>query len=124
VAVAGSSRLVRTLRERGEIAGVGHSIDVRRRFRRLDPWFHLLWEGEGVERERRLRDGTTVRDVALRVVEITGAPGDVVVMHPWTLHSISPNESASPRLALSSHVQGSPAPTDRAHVEEAGRITP
>jgi hypothetical protein len=104
VAVAGSSRLVRRLRESGEIGGGGHSIDVRKKLRRLDPWFHLLWEGEGEERERRLRDGTTVRDVALRVVEITGTAGDVVVMHPWTLHSISPNESALPRLALSSHV--------------------
>lgn len=118
VAVSGSSRLVRTLRERGEIRSGGRSIDVRKTLRRVDPWFELLWEGEGEERERRLRDGVTVRDVVLRVVEFTGAPGDVLVMHPWTLHSLSPNERALPRLALSSHVQARPPERSAGRAQE------
>jgi hypothetical protein len=108
-AVAGSSRLVRRLCERGSLGGRGHSRDVRKTLRRTDPWFHLLWEGEGEERERKLRDGISVLDVGLRVVEVTGAPGDAFVMHPWTLHSLSPNESDRPRLALASHVYATSA---------------
>jgi hypothetical protein len=104
VAVAGSSRLVDRLCASGEVAGSGRSLDVRRTLRRVDPWFRLLFEGEAEDRERRLRDGTTVRGGALRVLELTGEPGDVVVMHPWTLHSLSPNARPAPRLALSSHV--------------------
>jgi hypothetical protein len=107
VVVAGSSRLVERLCARGEVAGQGRSIDVRRTLRRLDPWFHLLWEGEGEDRERRLREGTTALGGALRVLEVTGEPGDVVLMHPWTLHSISRNARREPRLALSSHVHAS-----------------
>lgn len=104
VAVRGSSRLVRRLRERGELAGRGHSSDVRRSLRRVDPWFRLLWEADRDDRERRLREGTTVLGVALRLVEITGSAGDVVLMHPWTLHSLSSNARPTPRLAISSHV--------------------
>jgi hypothetical protein len=112
-AVAGSSRLLRALCASGEIAGTRRSIDVRRKLQRIDPWFRLLFEGEGEDRERRLRDGTSVRGVELELVEVTGGPGDVVVMHPWTLHSLSPNEREEPRLALSSHVHALPAPLPR-----------
>ncbi len=37
-------------------------------------------------------------DEPLRVVELVGAPGDVVVCHPWMLHAASPNRSDRPRF--------------------------
>lgn len=102
--VEGSNRLVHRLCQEGDVSPGGHSSDVRKALRRADPWFHLLWQGEGPERTERLREGCVVRDIPLRVLEVTGEPGDVVVMHPWTVHSLSPNCRPEPRLALSTHV--------------------
>lgn len=34
----------------------------------------------------------------LQLVELTGAPGDVVIGHPWLLHSPAPNRSSAPRM--------------------------
>ncbi len=39
-----------------------------------------------------------VLDNAVRVIELTGQPGDVVICHPWMLHSPSPNRGTGPRL--------------------------
>jgi len=36
-------------------------------------------------------DIAEARPLVDRVVELTGRPGDVVLMHPWTLHHASPN---------------------------------
>ena len=38
-------------------------------------------------------DGMTVR-----VGELTGAPGDLVIGHPWLLHAPAPNRTSRPRL--------------------------
>jgi hypothetical protein len=37
-------------------------------------------------------------------VELSGAPGDVVLMHPWQLHAPAPNCGTSPRLLLSQSI--------------------
>ena len=34
----------------------------------------------------------------MRVVELTGEAGDVVIGHPWLLHAGAPNCGAAPRL--------------------------
>jgi ectoine hydroxylase-related dioxygenase (phytanoyl-CoA dioxygenase family) len=41
-----------------------------------------------------------VDGVSVRVVELTGAPGDVVLMHPWLFHAAAPNCSAAPRMVV------------------------
>ena len=41
---------------------------------------------------------------ALRVVEHIGAAGDVVLLHPLTLHVAAPNNGAAPRFLLSGAV--------------------
>ena len=46
-------------------------------------------------------DGDTVDGVDVRVVELTGARGDLVVMHPWVLHNISMNVANTPRMMTS-----------------------
>lgn len=51
-------------------------------------------------RIRRFMDEVTVDDdgIELRVVEVTGSPGDVVLGHPFLLHSPSFNHSGRPRF--------------------------
>jgi ectoine hydroxylase-related dioxygenase (phytanoyl-CoA dioxygenase family) len=45
-------------------------------------------------------DGTVVDGVPLRVVELTGEPGDVVLMHSDCFHAAAPNRLAEPRMML------------------------
>ncbi len=62
-------------------------------------WWHDLWRGDtsDQDRTRRCLDGD--RD-GHRVRELTGLPGDVVLMHPRTLHSPAPNGLATPRMMV------------------------
>lgn len=41
-----------------------------------------------------------VAGVDLRVVELTGQPGDIVAIHPWLIHNVAPNANVSPRFML------------------------
>ncbi|GAA3923121.1 hypothetical protein Aau02nite_31810 [Amorphoplanes auranticolor] len=43
-------------------------------------------------------EGTRIDDVDLRVVELSGRPGDVFVMHCDTLHAAAPNSHEEPRM--------------------------
>ncbi len=55
----------------------------------------------GDDRERRQRfmeEATEVDGARLRVVELSGEPGDVVIIHPWLIHASAPNAAASPRF--------------------------
>ncbi|MCX6019939.1 MAG: phytanoyl-CoA dioxygenase family protein [Chloroflexi bacterium] len=113
----GSHTLVERLVTDGR-ANAGHSADIRKMLARSNAWLRALWNPENADStadstdaERELRfmiDGTTIDGVHLRVVELTGAPGDAVVMHPWTLHAASPNCAAHPRMMLSSSVFTTP----------------
>jgi hypothetical protein len=42
--------------------------------------------------------------IAVQVTELTGQPGDVVLTHPWVLHSGSPNAGAYPRMMLTKNL--------------------
>jgi ectoine hydroxylase-related dioxygenase (phytanoyl-CoA dioxygenase family) len=48
--------------------------------------------------------GTSIDSVEVRVVEMTGEPGDVLLVHPMILHAPALNCSSSPRFALSTTV--------------------
>ncbi len=67
-----------------------------------EAWFaELLRPGEPAERRRRfMHDGHVSAGVPLRVVELTGAPGDVVFMDPRCLHTVSANVSSRARLSM------------------------
>jgi ectoine hydroxylase-related dioxygenase (phytanoyl-CoA dioxygenase family) len=41
---------------------------------------------------------TEVHGIPVRVVELTGEPGDMVFCHPTIVHCVSPNRGAQPRL--------------------------
>ena len=40
----------------------------------------------------------------LRVVELTGEPGDIVLIHPFTLHAIAENAGTGPRMMTSKNL--------------------
>jgi hypothetical protein len=65
------------------------------------PWLRGLWKGDGGDRiQRYISDGTIIDGVPLRVVELTGEPGDVILMHSDTFHAVAPNRLTEPRMML------------------------
>ncbi len=95
--VEGSHQLVRALVAASPANDAGQSGDVRRVLAQPSPWFAALSEPGG-DRIRRFMDtGDTIDSV----VELTGAPGEVVLMHPWVLHNISMNVADTPRMMTS-----------------------
>ena len=60
---------------------------------------------ETVDRVQQFMKGCAVmRDVNVRVIEMTGEAGDVFMTHPLILHAGSTNCAKDPRLVLSSSV--------------------
>ncbi len=42
--------------------------------------------------------------IPVQAVEFTGDPGDVIFMHPWIIHTASPNRSSRPRIVITERV--------------------
>nr|WP_238345282.1 phytanoyl-CoA dioxygenase family protein [Actinopolymorpha cephalotaxi] len=102
VVVAGSHRLVRQT-----VAAVGpdarlRSSELKARLASQDEWLRDLWtQGTVDDRRRRyLHDGAVVDGVPLHVAELTGEPGDVILMNSRSLHAPAPNVSDTPRMML------------------------
>jgi hypothetical protein len=87
------------------------------------PWLRGLWERGGNNGEdgsdggdggggsddadriqRYMNDGTVIDGVPLRVVELTGEPGDVILMRCDCFHVVAPNRLAEPRMMLTGMV--------------------
>jgi len=100
LALAGSPALVaRFLAARPRLRRA-RMKEVRQALLASDPWLRSLCPG-WTQRDWpwELPSGEHVlADVPLRVVELTGEPGDVVIGHPWLLHSPSPNRGDRPRF--------------------------
>lgn len=62
-------------------------------FQASHPYLTALADPTDTEdRVRRFTEvDTDVHGVPTRVVELTGAPGDLVLCHPWTVHNVAPN---------------------------------
>lgn len=73
-----------------------------------DPWLADLWtptvEPRPDRRRRYLVDGAVIDGVPMRVVEVTGEPGDAYLMRSDTFHARSPNVRDEPRIMLVSGV--------------------
>ena len=71
------------------------------RFARTHPWLAELM-GKTADRGDRVRrfmeEGAVINKVNLRVVELTGDPGDAILWHPALLRSRSVNRSDVPRF--------------------------
>jgi ectoine hydroxylase-related dioxygenase (phytanoyl-CoA dioxygenase family) len=98
--IAGSHRLVAQLVAAGR-AGDGASARVKRRLF-VDPWLRALATPDAVPDRvgRFMQEGGLVDGVPVRVVELTGAPGDVVLTHPWLFHAAATNCSRAPRMLV------------------------
>ena len=83
---------------------VGHP-ELRRRFLRHDPWLRTLTSGGAADRvEHCMGETSCVRGVPVRVMELTGEPGDAVLCHPLMLHVGAPNRSDTPRFMRSQRI--------------------
>jgi hypothetical protein len=82
--------------------GTWRPAEVKAALSSRHPWLRDLW-GAGAESGRVARyldEGASVDGAHLRVQELTGSPGDVVLMHPRTLHASAPNSLTTPRMML------------------------
>lgn len=105
LAVAGSPRLARTLADAHGVAKL-RSADIRNGLTQRYDWMRELCAFDpAIDRvERFMKTATRIEDVEVRVVEMTGEPGDVYLVHPLMMHAQSPNCLAAPRVVLSSTI--------------------
>ena len=106
--VEGSHRLVECL---CEIEGVEKlkSADARNALIRRYSWVRDLCSRDGAAGriERFMERSEASNDIELRVIEMTGEPGDVLLAHGMLLHAGAKNCTSVPRLVLSSIVHRS-----------------
>ncbi len=97
--VEGSHRVVRRALEALPPATRADTRRTRLHILASDPWLRTLSSpGSG---DRCLEPSATADGTPVRVVELTGRAGDVVLTHPWLLHSPAPNCGAAPRFMRS-----------------------
>jgi len=102
VILSGSPRLL--IQQEGRIPASqrrGSIAMLRERFRRSDPWLMALTghAPSPADRIAAFMDAETiVEGIPLRVVELTGEPGDMVFCHPVMVHCVAPNRGSRPRF--------------------------
>ena len=100
--ISGSPRLLMEQERRLTACQRHSSIAVLRdRFHRSHPWLMALTglAPSPVDRIAAFMDTeTVVEGVPLRVVELTGEPGDMVFCHPVMVHCVSSNRGVRPRF--------------------------
>ena len=82
-------------------AGAEDGIRQRERFHRSHPWLRRLTGHDPSPPDRVaafMTTATEVDGVPLRVVELTGEPGDAVLCHPLMMHAVSRNCRTTPRF--------------------------
>src|SRR5262245_59035357 len=107
VLLEGSHRLVERAVAASRSAATGHSPALRKALGAAHPWLRDLWSRPtgGARIARFMRDGVVLDGVDLRVVELTGGPGDAVVFHPWLFHAAASNRGLEPRMMIGQNVQ-------------------
>jgi hypothetical protein len=100
LAVAGSHRLIADFVAARPSAGREKMKVTRTALMASDPWLRELGGADDApgRTERFMGRDTLVRGIPVRVVELSGEAGDVVITHPWLLHAGAPNCGAAPRL--------------------------
>ena len=104
--IAGSHRVMRQLAERE--GGPLNSGMVRKLLVAREPWYAAL-ESRRRDEDRVARfmsEGGLIGGVPVRVCEMLGEPGDVILMDPLTLHATTPNVRETPRMMLTEWVYG------------------
>jgi hypothetical protein len=95
--------------------------DAKFGFLASHPWLRELTHDDGSPgRNERFLGGTEIDGVSIRVVELTGAAGDVFVTHPWVFHSIPVNAGDRPRMLRSCAIHaGFPGKRERVLVSDS-----
>jgi len=67
-----------------------------------DPWMKaLVTEGTPEQRiQKFVQEGSTFNDIEQKVVSLTGSAGDIMILNPRCLHSVSANISQRPRQVI------------------------
>jgi hypothetical protein len=104
--VAGSHHLIQA-----QMQAAGRalpSVQARKALAARSPWFSALTSAPtGEDRVRRfMHDGLELDGVSVRVCEMLGEPGDLLLMHPLMLHAPTPNVLTTPRMMLAQFVYG------------------
>ena len=99
--VTGSHRLTTPKGPQAANAPV-RSREVKAYLRTLHPWLRDLWQagGDPGRIHRYLTKGADIGGIHVQVEELTGEPGDAVIMHPRLLHVVAPNTLGVPRVML------------------------
>lgn len=106
IVALGSHRLMLKIAQRA--GGTLKSADAIRRLRTEHPWFtSMMSTTDRHDRVRRfMEEGVAAEGVHVRIAEMTGEPGDVLLMHPSMLHAASPNVTRQPRMMLTQFIAG------------------
>jgi hypothetical protein len=101
--LSGSHHLIARWRADADPGDPGRSAAVRAAIFGTHPWFGVLADRAAAAvadpaRARQLDDGVVIGGNLVRVVELTGEPGDVVFLHPLLLHAAAPNRGTRPRM--------------------------
>lgn len=104
--VAGSHLLVRDLLQKDGREQLRSAV-ARRGLIRSCPWVKELCSlDEKIDRiERFMKATSAFGEIELRVVEMTGEPGGVIMTHPLLLHAAATNCAEMPRIVLSSVIR-------------------
>ncbi len=101
VILTGSHRLISQFGERG-----AKTSALLRALAARDRWLADLWTSRADpatatdRRKRYVDDGAVIDGVPMRVVEVTGEPGDAYLMRSDTFHAAAPNTLDQPRIML------------------------
>ena len=72
---------------------------ARKALMKSHPWLTTLGAAKGHDwLERQLGLEEEIDGIRVRVDELTGAPGDVVIGHQWLMHAPAPNRAPQPRF--------------------------
>ena len=91
--VSGSHQLLNNQR-------VTSSKEVKKTLEREEKYFTRLFSSQVENREKLLLENGQAGEVNLRIIELTGEPGDLYLADLRLLHTVAPNASNRPRLML------------------------
>jgi hypothetical protein len=101
--VAGSHRFAIDIERLN--GGPVRSAQVRDRLKAEHPWFASLIATPTIDLPVLLNVEAQAGPYAVRLEEMTGAPGDLIVMHPAILHGTAHNALRRPRMMLTEWIR-------------------
>jgi len=96
--VEGSHELVAQMVAAAPRNDAGSSSELRKKLRSHEFFSRLADPDPDIS--RFMETGDEIDGVPVRVAEVTGRAGDLIVMHPWMMHNLSMNCSTRPRIAM------------------------